>query len=84
MLLFLQILKINKNDKKIKIFGNDFVRNNKKKLKIIYEDTEFELQEEFDLDDSFKQKDMLVIKLRGLSYTEDLSYMFNNCNNVII
>ena len=77
------IYKINRNDKKIKIFGSDFVKNNKNKLKIIYEDTEFDLQEEFNLDNSFNQKDMLVIKIKGLSYTTDLSYMFNNCNSLL-
>jgi len=77
------IYKINKNDKKVKIFGKDFVKNNKNKTKIIYEDTEYELQEEFNLDKTFIQKDMLVIKLKGISYITDMSYMFNNCNSLI-
>ena len=77
------IYKINKNDKKIKIFGKDFVKNNRNKLKIIYENSEYDLQEEFNLDKSFIQKDMLVIKLKGISYMTDMSYMFNNCNSLI-
>ena len=77
------IYKINKNDKKIKIFGTDFVRNNKNKVKIIYEDVEYDLMEDFNLDNSLKQKDMLVIKLKGISYITDMSYMFNNCNSLL-
>ena len=77
------IYKINKNDKKVKIFGKDFVKNNKNKTRIIYEDTEYDLQEEFNLDKTFIQKDMLVIKLKGISYITDMSYMFNNCNSLI-
>ena len=77
------IYKINKNEKKVKIFGKDFVKNNKNKLKIIFEDTEYDLQEEFHLDNSFINKDMLVIKIKGLSFITDMSYMFNNCNSLI-
>ena len=40
---------IKQKENKIKIFGSDFVKNNKNNCKIIYEDKEYELQEYFDI-----------------------------------
>ena len=57
------IYKINKNEDKIKIFGADFVKNNKSLCKIIYEGKEYELQEEFNVHNINKKKEILEIKL---------------------
>ena len=39
------IYKIKDKSKKIKLFGSEFVKNNKYKCQIIYEDKEYELNE---------------------------------------
>jgi len=44
--------KINKNKKKIKIFDNKFINNNKNKCKIIYEGKEYEIKEKWNIDDN--------------------------------
>ena len=41
--------KINKKINKIRIFGSDFVSNNKKNCKIIYDNKYYELNELFDI-----------------------------------
>jgi hypothetical protein len=41
--------KINKGEKKVKIFGNEFINNNKNKCKIIYEGKEFEIKERWNI-----------------------------------
>ena len=40
---------IKKDDKKINIFGEDFIKNNKDKYKYIYENKEYEWTQYFDL-----------------------------------
>ena len=42
--------KINKNEKEIRIFNNNFINNNKNKCKIIYEDKEYEIKEKWNID----------------------------------
>ena len=69
------IYKINKNDTRIKIFGYNFIKNNKDKCKYIYEDKEYELEAYFKL--SNKDKDELIIILKGINRITDMSYMFN-------
>ena len=50
---------------KIKIFGEEFVKNNKNKCKIIINDKENELIEEYKIKDNNKNK--LEIKLIGIN-----------------
>ena len=47
---------IKENENKIKIFGKDFIKNNKNICKIIYEDKEYELQEYFEFKNIKKNK----------------------------
>ena len=70
--------KINKNEKEIKIFDNNFINNNKNKCKIIYEGKEYEIKEKFNIDDKIKNE-ILEIKLKGINNITDMSYMFCGC-----
>ena len=54
------IYKVNDGDSSIKVFGSEFVRNNKSHCRIIYDNNEFELQKEFDTENIQKE---LKIKL---------------------
>ena len=73
--------KINKNEKEIKIFDTDFIKNNKDKCKIIYEDKEYEIKEKWNIDDNIKNE-ILEIKLKGINNITEMSYMFAGCPNL--
>ena len=75
------IYKINKNDTKIKLFGYSFIKNNKDKCKYIYDNKEYELELYFKL--SNKNKDKLIIKLKGIKNVTNISYMFNDCSSLL-
>ena len=60
----------------MKIFGSYFVKNNKKECNIIYEGKIYELSEYFDISNLIKNKNKLVIKLKGINKITDFSYMF--------
>ena len=73
--------KINKFDKEIKIFGSNFINNNRNKCKIIYEEKEYEIKEKWNIDDKIKNE-ILEIKLKGINNITDMSCMFNGCPNL--
>jgi len=73
--------KINKNEKEIRIFNNNFINNNKNKCKIIYEDKEYEIKEKWNIDHNIKNE-ILEIKLKGINNIIDMSYMFAGCPNL--
>ena len=77
------IYKVNKNDKTIKIFNTEFVNNNKKHCKIIYEGKEYELKEEFNIKNINKNKDILEIKLKGIMNITNMFAMFYGCTSLI-
>jgi surface protein len=68
--------KVNPNDKNIKIFGKQFVENNKSKCKIIVEGNERNICEKLDLTDNMRRKNILEIKLIETSTINDMSYLF--------
>mgnify|MGYP002623697429 CR=1 FL=1 len=58
-----------------------FINNNKNKCKIIYEEKEYEMKENWNIDDKPKN-DILEIKLKRINNITDMSYMFNGCSNL--
>ena len=75
--------KINSIDKKIKLFDINFINNNKKHCKFIYEGKENELREYFDLSNNYYQKDILEIQLIGIENATNLSFMFYECSSLL-
>ena len=69
------------NKKKITIFGSQFVKNNKNNCKIIFEDKEYKLQEDFELNDNYN-KETLEIKLRGINNITNMSSIFAICQSL--
>ena len=68
--------------KKIKIFGENFVKNNKDKCKILYKNKEYELKKYFDeIDKTYNYKDIISFRLKGFNNITDMSYMFSECNS---
>jgi surface protein len=66
---------------KIKIFGSIFVKNNRNKCKIIFNNKKYELQEELDINDL--DIDVFSIIIVGVNNISDFSYMFHECDNLI-
>ena len=65
----------------IKIFGKNFVKNNKNKCKIIYNNKKYELKEYFnDIDENYNQeiKD-IKLKLYGVNNITNMQEMFYRC-----
>ena len=66
------------DDEREKIFGAEFVKNNKNNCEIIYEDKEYELNEYFNISE-FKNYE-LKIKLRGINNIINMSCIFYECS----
>ena len=74
--------RINKGENIIKIFGTDFVKNNKDKCKLIIEGNYYELSEIFNLNNYNKIKDTLEITLKIFKNINNMSYMFSHCSSL--
>ena len=67
-----------------RIFGKNFVENNKDKCLIIYEDKEYELKEFFEeIDDNTNKNSLIEIKLKIIQDIKDMNNMFYECNNLL-
>ena len=77
------IYKVNKTEKSIKIFNSEFVSNNIKKCKILYNGKQYELQEEFNLKNIHNNKDILEIKLKGINNITNMFAMFYGCSSLL-
>ena len=72
------------NDHKMRIFGKNFVNNNKDKCKIIYKNKEYELKENFeDIDINYNYSDIIILTLRIFKNINDMSFMFNECIRLV-
>ena len=69
------------NNKKIKIFGEQFIKNNKKNCKIIINNENKEITEYYF--DEKENKEELEVKLIINSKLTDISYMFSKCESLI-
>ena len=74
------IYNINKEDEEIKLFDEDFVKNNKNICKLIIDGKESDLIEEYNINNY--KKDKLKIKLIGIENVTNMSYMFYNCSSL--
>jgi len=70
-------------DNQIKIFGKDFVKNNKNNCKILCENKIYELIEYFNISNYNNKNNELEIKVLGLNNITDASYMFHQCNSLL-
>ena len=68
------------NQKKIKIFGSDFVKNNKNKCKIIYNNITKEISEYININDNEIKQQTIQIKLIDIQNVTNMSNMFSGCN----
>ena len=75
--------KINRNKSFIRIFGDEFVKNNKNICKIIINDEEAELQEKIDIQNLDNRSEVLKIKLKDIQNIINLRGMFCNCSELL-
>ena len=69
---------LNRDSYNVKIFGSIFVEHNRSKCKIIYENKEYELDQDFLIKNI--SSDFLTIKLKGIQNITDMSYIFWKCS----
>ena len=74
------IYDINKEDKYVKIFGEEFVENNKNICKMIIDNKKYEITEYFNI--SKYNNNKLKIKLKGVNNITNMSYMFWRCSSL--
>ena len=77
------IYKINKNEKFVKIFDKDFVEAKKKFCKILYNGKEYDLQENFNVENINKYSETLEIKLKVVHKIISFYSMFYNCTSLL-
>ena len=74
------INKGNEKDKKnLRIFGYDFVENNKKNCKMIIDNKKYEITEKYDITNFNNNK--LEIKLKGIDNVTKMSKIFSECHH---
>ena len=79
VILYLELVFIPNSESK-RIFGEEFVKNNKEKCKLIYNGEEKELKEYYQ---EFDNKDLIKFKLKFNNNTINMSHMFDRCKNII-
>ena len=72
--------KINEGDEKIRIFGDNFIKNNKDNYKIIINNREYELKTHLNIKDFEIKNNILEIKLREINPVNNLFCMFSECS----
>ena len=68
------------NGSQIKLFGSDFVKRNKNKCKIIYNEKEYDLRA---FDNNYNHNDSIKIQLRINNNITDISDMFFKCEELL-
>jgi len=82
------IYKINKYENKVKIFGEDFVKNNSDKFEIIYKNITYKITEYLDAKEEEEEVNNLYyrfvkIKLKGINNVIDMSFMLYKCSSLL-
>ena len=64
----------------LRILDKYFVKNNKNKGKLIYKNKKYELKEYLEeIDNNYKDKDIIKLKIYGINNISDMSRMFYGC-----
>ena len=70
-----------KNLKEIRVFGDKFVKNNKKNFSIYIKEKKHELVPNLIMKDEFKTGDYLIINIK-LEKIKNMSFMFYGCSEL--
>ena len=75
---------IAKNQYNIRIFGDEFVKNNKSKCKIIHQGKKLELQSFLEINKTeLKIDETFEIKLKVIQNITNMRNMFSNCSSLL-
>ena len=77
------IYKIEYDEDEIKIFGSDFVKNNKNKCYLEIDNKKVDLCSFLELTEKQKNKEQISVKLIGIKNITDMSSMFQGCNSLL-
>ena len=69
-----------RENKYIKIFGSEFVENNKNICKIIIDNKEYEISEKYNIENNINNE--LKIKLKGINNATSIRAMFKGCSSL--
>ena len=69
-------------EKEIKLFDEDFVKNNKNNCRLIINGKEQDLKEKYTFGLFSTKKEVLEIKLKGITNITNMSGMFNGCSSL--
>ena len=75
------IYEIKRDDEDIRIFGDDFVRNNEYLCKMIIDNKEYEIREKYNVKNN--NNNILKIKLIGINNIIDMGDMFYKCSSLL-
>ena len=78
--IFILKYKVEDNKKYIKLFGNNFVYENKDKCKIEVNDKQKQINQFYRIEDNLKE---LEIKIIGNNNITNMSYMFEECDTLL-
>ena len=71
-----------KDEDEINIFGSNFVNNNFNNCKMILDDKEYLLSDNYQIKNNNNNTNKLEIKLKINNKMTDMSYMFHNCSSL--
>jgi len=71
----------NINNENIRIFGYEFVKNNRKNCKMIIHNKEYEINEYYNIKNYSNNK--IRVKLKGIHIISNMSNMFFGCSSLI-
>ena len=74
------IYDINKKDN-INIFGSEFVKNNINRCKMIIDNKEYKIAEEYNIKKKINNNKLKII-LKGIDNITNMSYMFSGCSSL--
>ena len=79
----IKIIFISDNTQNRKIFGSDFVKNNKNKCYLEIDNKKVDLCSFLELTEKQKNKEQISVKLIGIKNITDISSMFQGCNSLL-
>ena len=84
IILNYKIDKTETENNEIKIFGKEFVENNKyNNIIILCEGKNYDLSEYFNIENYKNEKDILIIKLKNMNNITNVRYMFSECSQLL-
>ena len=80
IILKLKYKPVKGNKERVRIFGKNFVKNNRNKLKVKYKGKKYKIKKFInDIDENYNNEDEIELELIGINNTSNYSEMFCEC-----